>query len=80
MELSDKLVLHTYLFTLVGGAEMKLTIGTKVTHLRTGHIGSIIKTGGRSSKVKIPIFGTKRSIIKQIPNDQLEVRSVGSNS
>jgi hypothetical protein len=50
---------------------MKLAKGDKVLCKKSGNIGKIVKLGGRSSKVRVPIFGQHTSIIRQIPNRHL---------
>ncbi len=46
----------------------------KVRCLKSGAIGKIMKVGGKTSKVRIPIFGQKASVVKQIPNKYLRRR------
>lgn len=48
--------------------------GMKVTDIRNNHIGTIVKAGGKSSKVRIPIFGRTDYVTKQIPNRYLKKR------
>ena len=54
---------------------MNLDKGVKVTDTRYGHIGTIVKYGPRSCKVRIPIFGRKETLTKQIPTRYLTERS-----
>ena len=49
----------------------KLENGMKVTCTRSGLIGRITKLGGKSSKVRIPVFGTGKYFHKQISNENL---------
>ncbi len=55
--------------------EKYLKRGMKVKDTRQGHIGTIVKLGGRSSKVRIPIFGRGDKVIRQIPNKYLVRRN-----
>ncbi len=50
---------------------MDLKKDMKVQCTKTGHIGTIKKLGGRTSKVSIPVFGQNKGIIRQIPNRYL---------
>ena len=54
---------------------MLLKRDMKVRCLKSGAIGRVIKVGGKTSKVRIPIFGAKDSIVRQIPNKRLARRS-----
>lgn len=53
---------------------MELKKDDKVKCTRSGVIGRVVKLGGRTSKIRIPIFGTRSSTVKQIPNRYLERR------
>ena len=52
----------------------RLKNGMKIYCIKSNHIGKIVKLGSRTSKVRVPIFGTGKYNVRQIKNEYLEER------